>query len=70
MSTRIRENKAKLKFLKRSKVTLYFLLTAAVTCEEFPCLNGAECEDTDDGEFLCHCRLGYMGKTCSTSKLK
>ncbi|CAL1299651.1 unnamed protein product, partial [Larinioides sclopetarius] len=35
-----------------------------VTCEEFPCLNGADCEDTENGHFVCRCPLGFLGRIC------
>ena len=34
-------------------------------CESGPCMNGALCNDTEDG-YTCTCMPGYTGEVCET----
>ena len=36
-------------------------------CADFPCGEGAKCEDLP-GRFVCHCPTGITGETCETGK--
>ncbi|GAV04933.1 hypothetical protein RvY_15133 [Ramazzottius varieornatus] len=37
------------------------------TCADSPCRQGASCENTGHGDFLCHCPQGFAGKLCDVT---
>ena len=41
----------------------WFVFIDVDECSSYPCLNGARCEDKQNG-FLCHCELYYTGVQC------
>lgn len=55
-------------FMTTHPVKLFqFLSTDIDECASNPCKNGGSCSDSVNG-YSCHCRNGYTGTECETSK--
>ncbi|KAM3188135.1 hypothetical protein ACTXT7_000904 [Hymenolepis weldensis] len=37
-------------------------------CKGNPCLNGGQCEDKPNAQFVCHCKDGFIGKILFINK--
>lgn len=43
--------------------------TDPTICPRHPCNNGAECRETDENDFQCICKDGFIGRTCDGKKI-
>ena len=51
-----------------SSFAVEFRVTLAVDCQHRPCKNGGSCQNIPEiGTFYCHCKSGWVGKTCDVA---